>query len=118
VTEDQNGPVEPSFRVLERSDAAPGKSFDGGMRMTKAGGPMPRTTLHDVQMDDNIFADTKNNRYVALDSRMIYFIEPKLALSLYTSLKIHILNRMSHKNMKVVHGRALFNVANQIQWQR
>ncbi|KAF7540995.1 hypothetical protein G7054_g925 [Neopestalotiopsis clavispora] len=62
VTEDQNGPVEPSFRVLERSDAAPGKSFDGGMRMTKAGGPMPRTTLHDVQMDDNIFADTKNNR--------------------------------------------------------
>ncbi|ETS86438.1 hypothetical protein PFICI_00266 [Pestalotiopsis fici W106-1] len=62
VTEDQNAPVEPSFRVLERSDAAPGKSFDGGMRMTKAGGPMPRTTLHDVSMDDNIFADAKNNR--------------------------------------------------------
>lgn len=62
MTEDQNGPVEPSFRVLERNDTAPGKSFDGGMRMTKAGGPMPRTTLQDVSLDDNIFADNKNNR--------------------------------------------------------
>lgn len=62
VIEDQNGPVEPSFRVLERSDASPGKSFDGGVRMMKASGSAPRTTLHDITMEDNLFVDMKNNR--------------------------------------------------------
>ncbi|KAI1866541.1 hypothetical protein JX265_007842 [Neoarthrinium moseri] len=60
VTDEQNGPVEPSFRVLDRSDV--GKSFDGGVRMMKASGTMSRTTLADPPMDDNLFADMKNNR--------------------------------------------------------
>lgn len=65
VTDDQNGPVEPSFRVLERNDMTAGRSFDGGARMVKAAVGTPRTTLQEIAMDDNLFVDTKNNRYVA-----------------------------------------------------
>ncbi|KAM7197653.1 hypothetical protein V8F20_006543 [Naviculisporaceae sp. PSN 640] len=60
----ENAPVEPSFRVLERSEVAGGKSFDGGARLAAA-----RTqTLPNIhkpsrsELDDNIFADLKPNR--------------------------------------------------------
>ncbi|KAI0136414.1 hypothetical protein BJ170DRAFT_589395 [Xylariales sp. AK1849] len=62
VTEEQNGPVEPSFRVLERADAGVGKSFDGGARMMRASGGVPKTTLSELAIEDNLFADMKNNR--------------------------------------------------------
>lgn len=62
MAEELNGPVEPSFRVLDRTDAGPGKSFDGGARMVKGTRNMAKTTLSEVAMDDNLFVDTKNNR--------------------------------------------------------
>ncbi|KAM7223537.1 hypothetical protein V8F06_001011 [Rhypophila decipiens] len=60
----ENAPVEPSFRVLERSEVAGGKSFDGGVRLAAARThtlpnlPNPRRP----DLDDNIFADLKPNR--------------------------------------------------------
>lgn len=64
VTEDHDAPVESSFRVLERTEvgAAGGKSFDGGVRLMKATGGVPKTTLSEVTTDDNIFANMKSNR--------------------------------------------------------
>jgi hypothetical protein len=53
----------PSFRVLERSEVAGGKSFDGGARLSRAAGQMPRTTVTDLPMEENMFADLKSNRY-------------------------------------------------------
>jgi hypothetical protein len=61
VIDEQNAPVEPSFRVLERNDAGPGKSFDGGARMRTVGGK-PRTVATELTAEDNIFADLKTNR--------------------------------------------------------
>ncbi|KAH8675523.1 hypothetical protein BX600DRAFT_432095 [Xylariales sp. PMI_506] len=62
VTEDQNGPVEPSFRVLERVDASAGKSFDGGVRMAMGAGPRHKSTFSELTTEDNMFADLKTNR--------------------------------------------------------
>ncbi|KAK8055380.1 hypothetical protein PG993_000607 [Apiospora rasikravindrae] len=62
VTEDHDAPVESSFRVLERTEVGPGKSFDGGARLMKATGAVPKTTLSEITADDNIFANMKSNR--------------------------------------------------------
>ncbi|KAL8324687.1 hypothetical protein RB597_008099 [Gaeumannomyces tritici] len=61
-----HAPAEPSFRVLERTDASNVKSFDGGKRMMSAAKTyQPVKTAMSVDlspMDDNIFLDMKNNR--------------------------------------------------------
>jgi hypothetical protein len=61
--DEQSGPIEPSFRVLDRSEMghSSGKSFDGGAKMRVSGG-VTRTTLSDVPFEDNLFADMKINR--------------------------------------------------------
>jgi len=65
----ENAPVEPSFRVLDRSEVSVpggGKPFDGGARLAAARThtlpnlPNPKR----VDLEDNIFADLKPNRYV------------------------------------------------------
>jgi len=58
----ENAVAEPSFRVLERSEVAPGKSFDGGARMVTKTHTLPKTSGSDVVADDNIFAGLKSNR--------------------------------------------------------
>lgn len=67
VLDDQTGPVEPSFRVLDRSQVVPGhasnKSFDGGAKMRATGG-VSKSSLTEVTSEDNLFADMKTNRYV------------------------------------------------------
>lgn len=59
---------QPSFRVLERSELSNGKSFDGGARLSKATTTAvfpSRSELHHLTVEDNMFADLKNNnRYV------------------------------------------------------
>lgn len=62
VTEDHDAPVESSFRVLERTEVGAGKSFDGGARLMKATGGIPKTTLSEITTEDNIFAHMKSNR--------------------------------------------------------
>ncbi|KAK1828208.1 hypothetical protein QBC39DRAFT_156321 [Podospora conica] len=54
-------PAESSFRVLERSQVVPGKSFDGGAPPV-AQRPQPKRSGSDVTVDDNIFAGLKSNR--------------------------------------------------------
>ena len=61
VTEDHDAPVESSFRVLERTEVGVGKSFDGGARLMKATGGVPKTTLSEITTDDNIFAHMKSS---------------------------------------------------------
>lgn len=60
----------PSFRVLDRSSMlaeASGKSFDGGASLSAKTHTLPRTTVSDISVDDNIFAEYKPNyRYVLL----------------------------------------------------
>lgn len=64
----EHAPVEPSFRVLDRSEVSipGGKSFDGGARLAAARThtlpnlPNPKR----LDLEDNIFADLKPNRYV------------------------------------------------------
>ncbi|ORY66034.1 uncharacterized protein BCR38DRAFT_339001 [Pseudomassariella vexata] len=58
---DDNGPVEPSFRVLDRTSVGSNKSFDSGPRM-KASGGVHKTTLSEIAIEDNLFVDGKTNR--------------------------------------------------------
>lgn len=55
----------PSFRVLERTEVAPGKSFEAGARYA-AGKPhsisSSKPIVSDLRVDDNLFADFKTNR--------------------------------------------------------
>jgi hypothetical protein len=52
-----------SFRVMERSDVANGKGFDGGARMARASGAALAKTSHpDIDQDDNMFANLKGDR--------------------------------------------------------
>lgn len=54
-----------SFRVIERSDVANGKSFDGGARLARASGnPLNRSSHLELDQDDNMFAHLKGDRYV------------------------------------------------------
>ncbi|KAI1631067.1 hypothetical protein F4809DRAFT_194748 [Biscogniauxia mediterranea] len=63
AAEDHNAPVvEPSFRVLDRSDANNGKSFDGGHRLARLAANSSKSNLHDLSPEDNLFAGMKNNR--------------------------------------------------------
>jgi hypothetical protein len=52
--------VEHSFKVFERGDTA-SKSFDGGVKLAKAGSPInrPRTSQLDTE---NMFENIGNNR--------------------------------------------------------
>ena len=62
-----NAPVaEPSFRVMERSEVAGGKSPNGAVRSVTNTKPhaLPRTRVADMHVEDNIFADFKSPRYV------------------------------------------------------
>lgn len=58
----------PSFRVLDRSEVlaeSNGKSFHGGANLSAKTHSLPRTTVSDISLADNIFADYKPNyRYV------------------------------------------------------
>ncbi|KAJ4272181.1 hypothetical protein NW762_000892 [Fusarium torreyae] len=60
----QHGSVTPehsSFRVIERTDPALGKSFDGGARMARAAGNhIPKPTHLELDSEDNMFADLKS----------------------------------------------------------
>lgn len=60
----QNGSVTPepsSFRVIERTDPALGKSFDGGARLARAsGGHIPKHSHLELDTEDNMFADLKS----------------------------------------------------------
>jgi hypothetical protein len=53
--------AEPSFRVLDRTEVV-GKSFDGGARLSAKTHHMPTTSV-DINVEDNIFAEMKANRY-------------------------------------------------------
>ncbi|KAI1498852.1 hypothetical protein F5X99DRAFT_420329 [Biscogniauxia marginata] len=67
AAEDHNAPVvEPSFRVLDRSDASNGKSFDGGHRLARLAANSSKSNLHEVVTEDNLFVGMKNNRWLAL----------------------------------------------------
>ena len=82
----QNGSVaEPSFRVLDRSEVAAGKSFDAGSRrlsrpltaMPLQDYPRPeqhqqptRTMSSEASDEDNMFAGLKPNRYVEARLRL------------------------------------------------
>lgn len=56
ATDDQNGPVEPSFRVLERPNGSNVKTFDGGVRLSRTAGGTGKANIHDLTMEDNLFA--------------------------------------------------------------
>ncbi|KAM0564016.1 hypothetical protein ACHAPJ_000224 [Fusarium lateritium] len=60
----QHGSVTPehsSFRVIERTDPALGKSFDGGARMARAtGNHIPKPSHLELDSEDNMFADLKS----------------------------------------------------------
>ncbi|KAF0318707.1 hypothetical protein RB213_011182 [Colletotrichum asianum] len=67
----QHGPVttgdqqqqQSSFRVLERTEVGGNKSFDGGHRLLKAATTaIPPKHYNDLSLEDNMFADVKNNR--------------------------------------------------------
>lgn len=67
TAESENDIAAPSFRVLDRSEVAEGngKSFDGGVRLSAKTHTLPKTTVSDISVEDNIFADFKpKNRYV------------------------------------------------------
>lgn len=55
-----------SFRVLDRSEVAGAKTFDGGVKLatTTTTRGLHRPTRSDATVDDNIFAGLKPNRYV------------------------------------------------------
>jgi hypothetical protein len=68
TAESENDIAAPSFRVLDRSEVAEGngKSFDGGVRLSAKTHTLPKTTVSDISVEDNIFADFKpKNRYVS-----------------------------------------------------
>ncbi|CAM1507131.1 Fc.00g067720.m01.CDS01 [Cosmosporella sp. VM-42] len=58
-----NGQITPeqsSFRVIERTDPALGKSFDGGARMARAsGGAIPKHSH--LELEENMFSDLKGD---------------------------------------------------------
>ncbi|KAJ2993076.1 hypothetical protein NUW58_g1951 [Xylaria curta] len=63
AADDQNGPVaEPSFRVLERPNTGNVKSFDGGVRLSRTAGGGVKSNIHDLAMEDNIFAGLNSSR--------------------------------------------------------
>lgn len=67
TAESENDIAAPSFRVLDRSEVVEGngKSFDGGVRLSAKTHTLPKTTVSDLSVEDNIFADYKpKNRYV------------------------------------------------------
>lgn len=50
----------PSFRVLDRSEVAPGKSFDGGARLAAKSHAYAKHSVSDIRVEeDNLFADLK-----------------------------------------------------------
>jgi hypothetical protein len=58
----EHAPLEPSFRVLDRSEVH-AKAFDGGARLAAKTHHLPTTSV-DMDAEDNIFADLKTNRCV------------------------------------------------------
>jgi hypothetical protein len=57
---DNDVTAEPSFRVLDRSEVTPGKSFDGGASFaaTKSH-TSAKHSASDIRAEDNLFADLK-----------------------------------------------------------
>ncbi|KAM5524867.1 hypothetical protein FOXYSP1_00910 [Fusarium oxysporum f. sp. phaseoli] len=54
-------PEQSSFRVIERTDPALGKSFDGGARMARnSGHHIPKPGRLELDTEDNMFADLKS----------------------------------------------------------
>lgn len=51
--------TEPSFRVLDRSEVAPVKSFDGGARFAAKAHTFANHSVSDIKVEDNLFADLK-----------------------------------------------------------
>ncbi len=49
----------PSFRVLDRSEVAPGKSFDGGASFAAKTHTYAKHSVSDIKVEDNLFADLK-----------------------------------------------------------
>ncbi|TGJ81040.1 hypothetical protein E0Z10_g7726 [Xylaria hypoxylon] len=63
AAEDHNGPVaEPSFRVLERPNSGNVKAFEGGVRLTSTAGGTAKPNIHDLAMEDNLFAGLNSSR--------------------------------------------------------
>ncbi|KAI1310411.1 hypothetical protein F5Y03DRAFT_382672 [Xylaria venustula] len=63
AADDQNGSVaEPSFRVLERPNSGNVKNFDGGVRLSRTAGGATKSTVHDISMEDNLFAGLNSSR--------------------------------------------------------
>ncbi|KAI0523811.1 hypothetical protein F5B22DRAFT_418113 [Xylaria bambusicola] len=63
AADDQNGSVaEPSFRVLERPSSSHIKTFDGGVRQSRTAGGAPKNNIHDLTMEDNLFAGLNSSR--------------------------------------------------------
>lgn len=57
---------QPSFRVIERHDVSSGRSFDGGVRMTRASRvAAPQLNPTEPEAPENMFADLKANRSVS-----------------------------------------------------
>lgn len=76
-----------SFRVLERTDVAAGKSFDGGVRMGMGRATTSmvyqKPNLSQSSVEDNMFADLKpSNRYVA----GFLFLSPPVPAASFHSL--------------------------------
>jgi hypothetical protein len=51
--------AEPSFRVLERSEVSPGKSFDGGASYAAKSHTSAKHSVSDIKVEDNLFAELK-----------------------------------------------------------
>ena len=66
AADDQNGPIEPSFRVLERPNTGNVKTFDGGVRLSRTAGGAMKNNVHDLAPEDNLFAGLNSSRYVFL----------------------------------------------------
>ncbi|KAI3329849.1 hypothetical protein F4824DRAFT_492653 [Ustulina deusta] len=63
AADDQNGAVvEPSFRVLERPNSGNVKTFDGGAKLSRTAGGAAKTNIHDLAMEDNLFAGLNSSR--------------------------------------------------------
>ncbi|OIW34994.1 hypothetical protein CONLIGDRAFT_33581 [Coniochaeta ligniaria NRRL 30616] len=56
---DNDVTAEPSFRVLDRSEVAPGKSFDGGASFAAKTHTYANHSVSDIKVEDNLFADLK-----------------------------------------------------------
>ncbi|KAI0404881.1 hypothetical protein F4802DRAFT_607273 [Xylaria palmicola] len=62
AADDQNGPTESSFRVLERPNTGNVKNFDGAVRLSRVGAAAVKTSAHDLAMEDNLFAGLNSSR--------------------------------------------------------